>query len=79
MQDRAFGGYHGGGFGGIGPSGVHLGTVGIHGGFSGSYLGPGVFSGLGGYPGYSGYGEFAGYPYYSSFLMGHPPGFYVRY
>ncbi|PCK21358.1 hypothetical protein CEY02_08410 [Bacillus pumilus] len=66
MYPRAYGGFHG-----IGPVGTHI-------GFGGYYVSPGVFSGLGGFPGYGGYGPFSGYPYGSTFIMGRPPGFYVR-
>ncbi|WP_251210706.1 MULTISPECIES: hypothetical protein [Bacillus] len=71
MDPRVYGGFHGGGFSG--------GAVGPHIGFGGYYVSPGVFSGLGGYPGYGGFGTFSGYsPYGSTFIMGRPPGFYVR-
>ncbi|WMT27684.1 hypothetical protein RE735_11095 [Bacillus aerius] len=63
MKPRVYGGFHGG-------------AVGPHIGFGGYYVSHGVFSGLGGYPGY---GTFSGYsPYDSTFMMGRPPGFYVR-
>ncbi|MHB7990422.1 hypothetical protein ACV980_008660 [Bacillus safensis] len=75
MYPRVYGGFHGGGFTG---GGAHIGPVGSHIGFGGYYLSPGVFSGLGGFPGYGGFGTFSGYPYGSTFIMGRPPGFYVR-
>lgn len=55
MYPRVYGGFHGGGFTG---GGAHIGPVGSHIGFGGSYLSPGVFSGLGGFPGYGDSGHF---------------------
>ncbi|MGX9289880.1 hypothetical protein ACSLGF_01430 [Bacillus sp. A015] len=49
---------------------------GFHGGgFSGggAHIGP-----VGTHIGFGGFGTFSGYPYGSMFIMGCPPGFYVR-